>query len=172
MRKVAVDITASGFSPEVYGEIIAISACEMLAPRQVGEFFHSYVRPLRGLAPLWGRLLEIDNITLNDAPPLAEVAEQFFDFLGDSQIVCTGYEMTSCYLNDALKHLGRPVLPRSAFLSVWDMVPKDIFETSLEAIDEYAQIPEQSAYSSKQSSLRIAHAYWNISARQTLSHGL
>jgi DNA polymerase III epsilon subunit-like protein len=80
MGKVAVDITTSGFSPEVYGELIAISACEMFAPGQTGAFFHSYIRPLKGLTSLWERLLEIDNETLNSAPPLAEAAEHFFPF--------------------------------------------------------------------------------------------
>lgn len=169
MVKVAVDITASGFSPEVYGETIAISACEMLAPGQVGAFFHSYIRPLRGLAPVWERLLEIDNETLNSALPLAAVAEQFFDFLDGRLIVCTGFEMASEYLNDALAQLGRPALTRGAFLSVWDLVPTDIFETSLEAVDEYAEILPETAYLSKQSSLRVAQAYWNVCAKQGLS---
>lgn len=169
MGKVAVDITASGFSPEVYGELIAISACEMLAPGQPGAFFHSYIRPLRELAPLWERLLEVDNETLNSAPPLAEAAEQFFAFLAGRQIVCKGYEMTSEYLNDALLQLDRPALPRSAFVSVWDLMPKEIFETSLEAADEYAEIPPESAYPLKQSSLRVAEAYWNVCAKQGLS---
>lgn len=169
MGKVAVDITASGFSPEVYGEIIAISACEMLAPGQVGASFHSYIRPVRGLAPLWERLLEIDNETLNSAPSLAEVAEQFFAFLNGRTIVCTGYEMTSEYINDALAQLDRPALARDAFLSVWDLVPADIFETSLEAVDEYVEIPPEATYPSKQSSLRVAQAYWNVCAKQRLS---
>ena len=146
MVKVAVAITASGFSPEVYGELIAISACEMLAPGQPGAFFHSYISPLRVLAPLWERLLEIDNATLNSAPPLAEAAEQFFAFLDGRQIVCKGYQMTSEYLNNALLQLDRPALPRSAYVSVWDLMPKEIFETSLEAADEYAEIPPESAY--------------------------
>lgn len=165
MRKVAIDITASGFSPKVYGEIIAISACEMAAPYQVGAFFHSYIRPLTGLAPLWERLLEIDNDTLNSAPSLVQVAEEFFAFLDGRIIVCNNYEMTSEYLNDALKRLDRPALPPSAFLSVWDLVPKDIFETSLEAVDEFAGLPPETAYSSRQSSLRIAQAYWNVGAK-------
>jgi hypothetical protein len=169
MGKVAVDITASGFSPEVYGEIIAISACEMFAPGQVGAFFHSYIRPSRGLAPLWERLLEVDNETLHSAPPLCEVAEQFFAFLDGRKIVCNGYEMASEYFNDALAQLNRAALPRSAFLSVWDLVPTEIFETSLEAIDEYAEIPPESAYPSKQSSLRVAQAYWNVFAKQGMS---
>ena len=169
MEKVAVDITTSGFSPEVYGELIAISACEMLAPVQVGEIFHSYIRPLRGLPPLWERLLEIDNETLNSAPPLAEAAEQFFAFLDGRQIVCKSYEMTSEYLNDALLQLDRPALPRSAFVSVWDLMPKEIFETSLEEADEYAEIPPECAYPLKQSSLRVAQAYWNVCAKQGLS---
>ncbi len=169
MGKVAVDITASGFSPEVYGELIAISACEMLGPGQTGAFFHSYIRPLRGLASLWERLLEIDNETLNSAPTLAEVAEQFFAFLNGRQIVCTGDEMMSEYLNDALVKLGRPHLPPSAFLSVWNLVPADIFETSLEATDEYAGVPPESDYPSKQSSLRVAQMYWNVCAKQGLS---
>lgn len=168
MEKVAVDITTSGFSPEVYGELIAISACEMLAPGQVGEIFHSYIRPLRGLAPLWERLLEIDNETLNTAPPLEQVAEQFFAFLDGRQIVCTGKEMMSEYVNDALVKLGRPVLLPSAFLSVWDMVPADIFETSLEATDEYAGVPPESDYPPTQSSFRVAQMYWNICAKQGL----
>ena len=168
MVKVAVAITASGFSPEVYGELIAISACEMLAPGQPGAFFHSYIRPLRVLAPLWERLLEVDNETLNSAPPLAVAAEQFFAFLDGRQIVCTGYEMTSEYLNDALLKLDRPALPRSAFVSVWDMIPKDIFETSLEAADNYAEISPEPAYPPKQSSLPVAQAYWNVCVKQGL----
>jgi hypothetical protein len=66
--------------------------------------------------------------------------------------------------------LDRPALPRGAFLSVWDLVPTDIFETSLEAVDEYAELPPESAYLPKQSSLRVAQAYWNVCARQGLSH--
>ena len=169
MVKVAVDITASGVSPEFYGELISISACEMLAPGQTGAFFHSYINPLRELAPLWERLLEIDNETLNSALPLAEVAERFFAFLADRQIVCAGFEMTSTYLNDALTQLGRPGLPPSAFVSVWDMVPSDIFEAGLEAIDEYAKIPPEKEYDTHQSSLRIAQMYWNVCAKQGLS---
>lgn len=166
MGKVAVDITASGFSPEVYGELIAISACEMLCPGQTGAFFHSYIRPLRGLAPLWEKLLEVDNETLNSAPTLGDVAEQFFTFLNGRQIVCTGDAMISEYLNDALFKLGRPHLPHSAFLSVWNMVPANIFETSLEATDEYAGVPPESDYPADQSSLRVAQMYWNICAKQ------
>lgn len=168
MGKVAVDITASGFSPEVYGEMIAISACEMIAPGKIGAFFHSYIRPLRGLAPLWERLLGIDNETLDSAPPLAHVAEKFFAFLDRRQIVCTGYEMTSGYLNDALSQLGRPGLRPDAFLSVWDLVPRDIFELSLEAVDQYTEVPPETAYSPRQSSLRVAQAFWNICEKQGL----
>lgn len=168
MGKVAVDITASGFSPEVYGEIIAISACEMIAPGKVGAFFHSYIRPINGLAPLWERLLGIDNETLNSAPPLAQVAEQFFAFLDQRQIVCTSFELANGYLNDALAQLGMPTLPPSAFLSVWDLVPKEIFETSLEAVDEYAEVVPDTAYLSTQSSLRVAQAYWNVCEKKGL----
>lgn len=170
MGKVAVDMTASGFSPELYGELISISACEIVAPGQVGAFFHSYINPSRQLAPLWERLLEIDNATLNSAPPLAQVAEHFFAFLADRQIVCAGFEMTSAYLNDALAQLGRPALPGSAFISVWDMVPNTIFETSLEAIEEYAEIPPEKNYSTHRSSLRVAQMYFNVCAKQRLSY--
>lgn len=169
MGKVAVDVTASGFSPEVYGELICISACEMLAPGKAGAFFHSYIKPLRELAPLWERLLEIDNETLNSAHPLTEVAERFFAFLADRQIVCGGFEMASTFLNNALTQLGRPPLPSSAFVSVWDIVPSDIFETGLEAIDEYAEILPEKEYSAHESSLRIAQMYWNVCAKQGLS---
>lgn len=169
MVKVAVDITASGFSPEVYGELISISACEMLAPGEVGAFFHSYINPLRELSPLWVRLLEIDSETLNSAPPLTPVAEQFFDFLTDRQVVCVGLEMTSVYLNDALAQLGRPALPSSAFLSVWNMVPNDIIETGLDAIEKYTEVPPEKNYSAPRSSLRVAQMYWNVCAKQGLS---
>jgi hypothetical protein len=47
-------------------------------------------------------------------------------------------------------------------------MPKEIFEKSLEAADEYAEIPPESAYPPKLSSLRVAQAYWNICAKQGL----
>jgi hypothetical protein len=76
--------------------------------------------------------------------------------------------MTSEYLNDALTQLGRPALPSSAFISVWNMIPNDIFETDLEAIDEYAEIPPEKNYSAHRSSLRVAQMYWNVCAKQGL----
>ena len=168
MNLVAIDITTSGFSPEVFGEIIAISACEFRDDGQVGAFFHSYISPVKGLDPLWERLLEVDNETLKLSPPLLQVAEQFFTFLDGRQIICTSYDMASRYLNDALAKLGRPHLAPSAFLSVWDLVPKRVFETSLEAIDEYLQIPPEAAYLPRQSSRRVAEMYCNARQNQGL----
>ena len=168
MNLVAIDITASGFSPEVFGEIIAISACKFSDDGQLGAFFHSYISPVKGLDPLWERLLGVDNEALKLSPPLLQVAEQFFTFLDGRQIICTSYDMASGYLNDALTKLGRPHLPPSAFLSVWDLVPKRIFEMSLEAVDEYLQIPPESAYLPIQSSRRVAEMYCNARQNQGL----
>lgn len=162
MTKVAVDITASSVSPETFGEIVSISACEILRSEEVGQIFHSFVKPERALAPLWERLLEIDNQTLDAAPHLSIVTRQLMAFIDGRDIVCMSDQIVPIFLNDALQKVGMAPLDPDKFICVYNLLPEHIFMSGLEAIDVYTEVASEANFSVPKHAVRVAQMYISI----------
>lgn len=170
MTKVAVDIIASSVSPETYGEIVSISACEIMPAGKIRQTFHSFVKPERELAPLWERLLEIDNQTLDAAPELSQVTRHLMAFIDGRDIVCMSDQMVPVFLNDALQKVGMAPLDPDKFICVYNLMPEHVFLSGLEAIDVYTEVAPESDFPVSKHAVRVAQMYNSIIRKSSEKH--
>ncbi|NNE04873.1 MAG: DNA polymerase III subunit epsilon, partial [Xanthomonadales bacterium] len=120
MRQIILDTETTGLEPEKGHRIIEIGAVELLDRRLTGNHFHKYVNPQRDIEE---GAMEVHGITtefLADKPRFEEVAEDFLEFIGDSELVIHNAPFDMGFLDYELSLMDRSREPLSATATVLD----------------------------------------------------
>ena len=110
MRQIVLDTETTGLDPATH-RIIEIGCVELLNHVPTGRTFQRYLNPERASDT---RAFEVHRLTdefLKNQPLFAAVADEFLDFLGESQLVIHNAEFDMGFVNWELKRLDRPALP-------------------------------------------------------------
>ena len=111
MREIALDTETTGLDPKSGHRMVEIGCVEMWGRIRTGKHFHVYLNPERDVPADAERIHGLSNKFLADKPKFAEVAQQFLDFIGDSQLVIHNASFDMNFLNYQLAALGYAMIP-------------------------------------------------------------
>jgi DNA polymerase-3 subunit epsilon len=124
MREIVLDTETTGFEPAEGDRIVEIGAIELVGHVPTGRTYHQYINPQRmmpqgafdvhGIGPdilETPRAANPGEVTLRDKPVFAEIADAFFDFVGDAKLVIHNAAFDMKFLNAEFAALGRAFLP-------------------------------------------------------------
>lgn len=116
MREVVLDTETTGFEPSQGDRIVEIGAVELLNQVPTGRTYHQYICPQRAMPKSAFEVHGLGDEFLSDKPLFKDIAQDFMDFVGDSQMVIHNASFDMKFLNAELKSVGRPELPMSQAL--------------------------------------------------------
>ncbi len=124
MREIVLDTETTGFEPSEGHRIVEIGALELNNHLPTGETFHVYINPERAMPTEAFRVHGLGDEFLADKPKFAEIAQDFLNFVGDSQMVIHNAKFDMNFLNAELEWANLPKLPMSQALDTVGLARK------------------------------------------------
>jgi DNA polymerase-3 subunit epsilon len=87
MRQIVLDTETTGLSTTQGHRIIEIGCIELVNRRITGQHFHTFLNPERDIDEGAERVHGISRADLETAPRFSEIADEFFDFCRDAELV-------------------------------------------------------------------------------------
>lgn len=87
MRQIVLDTETTGLEVSQGHRIIEIGCVELIDRRLTGRHFHQYLNPEREIDAGAMEVHGITNEFVQDKPRFADVAEEFFEFIRDAELV-------------------------------------------------------------------------------------
>lgn len=106
MREIVLDTETTGFDPAEGHRIVEIGCLELNNFVPTGRTYHQYLNPERDVP---ADAVAVHGLTaefLADKPIIAEVADQFLEFVAGATLVIHNAEFDMKFLNAELKKLG------------------------------------------------------------------
>ena len=120
MRQIVLDTETTGLEPKQGHRIIEIGCVEIVNRRKTDRHFHQYLNPDREIDDGAFNVHGIGNDFLADKPRFADIAQEFIDFIRDSELVIHNAPFDVGFLNAELKKLGRKWGKTEDYCSVVD----------------------------------------------------
>ncbi len=140
-RIICFDIETTGLEYLRGDRIIEIGAVEVIDGIVTDNNFHEYINPDGKIIPPDSYMVhKISNAFLEDKPKMAEVAQKFLDFIGDSPIVAhNGLDFDFPFVNHELSMLGFSQIPRSQQLDSIVIARNRVFGPKSYSLDALAK---------------------------------
>jgi DNA polymerase III subunit epsilon len=106
MKQIFLDTETTGLYPDQGHRIIEIAAIETFNRRPTGKHFHHYINPEREID---AAAQEVHGITiefLQDKPLFEDIANEFIEFVKDSELIIHNAPFDVGFLNSELGRLG------------------------------------------------------------------
>ncbi len=107
MRSVVLDTETTGMPVTDGHRIIEIGCVELIGRRLTGRHFHVYLQPDREIDEGAIAVHGITNEFLQDKPRFKEVAEEFFEFIKDAQLIIHNAAFDVGFINNEFALLGQ-----------------------------------------------------------------
>ncbi len=120
MRQIVLDTETTGLEPKQGHRIIEIGCVEIVNRRKTDRHFHQYLNPDREIDDGAFNVHGIGNEFLADKPRFADIAQEFIDFIRDSELIIHNAPFDVGFLNAELKKLGRKWGKTEDYCSVVD----------------------------------------------------
>ncbi len=120
MRQVVLDTETTGLEPKHGHRIIEIGCVEIVNRRKTERHFHQYLNPDREIDDGAFNVHGISNEFLEDKPRFADIAQEFVDFIRDSELIIHNAPFDVGFINAELKQLGRKWGKTEDYCSVID----------------------------------------------------
>ena len=112
MREIVLDTETTGFRQNDGDRIVEIGCIELVNHIATGNSYHQYINPER---PMPGEAFNVHGLSdefLYDFPIMAEVMDQFIEFIGEeTPLIIHNAEFDIGFLNAELKRLEKPTIP-------------------------------------------------------------
>ena len=102
MRQIVLDTETTGLSTAQGHRIIEIGCVEMVNRRVTGREWHRFINPLRDIDEGAERVHGISRASLEDKPLFEEIAEEFLEFIKDSELIIHNAEFDVGFLDHEL----------------------------------------------------------------------
>ena len=115
VREIVFDTETTGFDAKGDDRITEIGCIEIIDLLPTGESFHAYLDPQRDVP---AKVTEITGLTrefLDGKPLFKDVAQEFLDFIGDSQLIAHNADFDRGFVNESLIRAGFDPIPTSRF---------------------------------------------------------
>lgn len=103
---VVLDFETTGVSPRKGDRAIEVGAVRIVEGR-IAERFQALMNPGRRISPFIESYTGITNAMLADAPPCAQVMDEFADFIGQDPLVAHNASFDQRFLDAELMRIGR-----------------------------------------------------------------
>ncbi len=113
MRSVVLDTETTGMPVTDGHRVIEIGCVEVIGRRLTGRHFHVYLQPDREVDEGAVAVHGITNEFLADKPRFRDVADEFFEFIRDAQLVIHNAAFDIGFINNEFALLGQRDRARS-----------------------------------------------------------
>ncbi len=110
IREIILDTETTGLDPKDGHRIVEIGALEMVNKTITGKKFHYYINPERNMPPEAYRIHGISTDFLKDKPLFKDIANEFINFIHDSNLVIHNAPFDIKFLNYELTLINFPSL--------------------------------------------------------------
>jgi DNA polymerase III subunit epsilon len=107
MRQIILDTETTGLEPKQGHRIIEIGCVELINRRKTDQHYHQYINPQREIDEGAFNVHGISNEFLSDKPVFKNVAQDFIDFIRDSEVIIHNAPFDVGFVDAELKKLGR-----------------------------------------------------------------
>ena len=113
MREIVLDTETTGLDPAQGHRLVELGCIELLNRIPTGSTFHRYLNPDREVPAEAFAIHGLSTDFLKDKPRFADIADDFFAFIGDdTPLVIHNAGFDHGFLNAELKRIERPPLAR------------------------------------------------------------
>lgn len=108
MREIVLDTETTGLDPKSGHRIVEIGCVELTNHMPNGNTFHKYVNPERDMPTDAFDVHGLSEEFLSSHTVFGEIAEEFMEFIADSDLVIHNARFDISFLNAELERLKRP----------------------------------------------------------------
>jgi DNA polymerase-3 subunit epsilon len=106
MRQIILDTETTGLEPKQGHRIIEIGCVELINRRKTDKHYHQYINPEREIDEGAYNVHGISNEFLADKPRFKEIAQEFINFIRDSELIIHNAPFDVGFLDAELRKLG------------------------------------------------------------------
>ena len=107
MKQIVLDTETTGLEPKQGHRIIEIGCVELINRRETKRNFHQYLNPEREIVDGAYNVHGLSNEFLSDKPRFADIAQDFIDFIKDSELIIHNAPFDVGFINSELKLMGK-----------------------------------------------------------------
>lgn len=119
MRQIILDTETTGIGHESGHRIIEIGCVELINRKVTDRHFHVYINPERQVDEGAFRVHGISDEFLQDKPLFKDIAQEFLNFIDNSELIIHNAPFDVGFINAELTHLNHPKR-LDAYCSVFD----------------------------------------------------
>ena len=108
MREIVLDTETTGLDPLQGHRIVEIGAVELLNHIPTGKTYHTYINPQREVPREAEAVHGLSTAFLKDKPVFSKIADEFFEFIGDTVLIIHNASFDVAFLNAELGFIKRP----------------------------------------------------------------
>ena len=108
MRQIAFDTETTGLAPQNGDRIVEIGAVEIIDRVVTGKSYQTYLNPDRTMSSMASKITGITDEQLLDKPRFAEVANDFLEFIADSELIIHNASFDLSFLKSELELIAYP----------------------------------------------------------------
>ncbi len=120
MRQIILDTETTGLEPKQGHRIIEIGCVELINRRKTDQHYQQYINPEREIDEGAFNVHGISTEFLSDKPKFADIAQEFIDFIRDSEVIIHNAPFDVGFIDAELKKLGRKWGKTEHYCSVVD----------------------------------------------------
>ena len=111
MREIVLDTETTGFQYNGEDRIVEIGCIELVNHIATGNSYHQYINPERSMPQEAFKVHGLSDEFLSGFPVMAEVIDQFFEFIGnETPLIIHNAEFDIGFINAELKRLKKPAI--------------------------------------------------------------
>jgi len=107
MKQIVLNTETTGLEPKQGHRIIEIGCVELINRRETKRNFHQYLNPEREIEDGAYNVHGLSNEFLSDKPRFADIAQDFIDFIKDSELIIHNAPFDVGFINSELKLMGK-----------------------------------------------------------------
>jgi DNA polymerase III subunit epsilon len=108
MREIVLDTETTGLDPLQGHRIVEIGAVELFNHIPTGKTYHTYINPQREVPREAEAVHGLSSAFLKDKPVFSKIADEFFEFIGDTVLIIHNASFDVGFLNAELGFIKRP----------------------------------------------------------------
>ena len=106
MRQIILDTETTGLEPKQGHRIIEIGCVELINRRKTDKHYHQYINPDREIDEGAFNVHGISNEFLADKPRFKDIAQEFINFIRDSELIIHNAPFDVGFIDAELRKLG------------------------------------------------------------------
>jgi DNA polymerase-3 subunit epsilon len=106
VRQIVLDTETTGLEPKQGHRIIEIGCVEIINRRKTNKHYHQYINPDREIDEGAYNVHGISNEFLADKPRFKQIAQEFINFIRDSELIIHNAAFDVGFLDHELRKLG------------------------------------------------------------------